>query len=102
MAKDLHDFNFNWEFSKGRHEDSLGGGSSAEFKTVHLPHDWAIEGPFGERSASGGSGKLPWQGQGTYRKSFELSEEDEGQRLQLSPKIAVEVAPNTYAKLGWQ
>ncbi|MCH2175415.1 MAG: DUF4982 domain-containing protein [Lentisphaeria bacterium] len=83
MAKDLHDFNFNWEFSKGRHEDSLGGGSSAEFKTVHLPHDWAIEGPFGERSASGGSGKLPWQGQGTYRKSFELSEEDEGQRLQL-------------------
>ncbi|PQJ42557.1 hypothetical protein BTO00_10835 [Vibrio campbellii] len=26
----------------------------------------------------------------------------EGPRLQLSPKIAVEVAPNTYAKLGWQ
>ncbi|WP_411062946.1 BamA/TamA family outer membrane protein [Vibrio rotiferianus] len=26
----------------------------------------------------------------------------EGQRLQLSPKIAVEIAPNTYAKLGWQ
>ncbi|WP_050937575.1 BamA/TamA family outer membrane protein [Vibrio harveyi] len=26
----------------------------------------------------------------------------EGQRLQLSPKIAIEVAPNTYAKLGWQ
>ncbi|WP_330471747.1 BamA/TamA family outer membrane protein [Vibrio harveyi] len=26
----------------------------------------------------------------------------EGQRLQLSPKIAVEVVPNTYAKLGWQ
>lgn len=26
----------------------------------------------------------------------------EGQRLQLSPKVAVEVAPNTYAKLGWQ
>ncbi|WP_322805054.1 BamA/TamA family outer membrane protein [Vibrio alfacsensis] len=26
----------------------------------------------------------------------------EGQRLHLSPKIAVEIAPNTYAKLGWQ
>ncbi|WP_051117013.1 BamA/TamA family outer membrane protein [Vibrio campbellii] len=26
----------------------------------------------------------------------------EGQRLQLSPKVAVEIAPNTYAKLGWQ
>ncbi|EGR3203202.1 BamA/TamA family outer membrane protein [Vibrio parahaemolyticus] len=26
----------------------------------------------------------------------------EGQRLQLNPKVAVEVAPNTYAKLGWQ
>ncbi|YCO00945.1 BamA/TamA family outer membrane protein [Vibrio sp. VNB-15] len=26
----------------------------------------------------------------------------EGQHLQLSPKIAVELAPNTYAKLGWQ
>ncbi|MCR9908757.1 BamA/TamA family outer membrane protein [Vibrio campbellii] len=26
----------------------------------------------------------------------------EGQRLQLSPKVAVEIVPNTYAKLGWQ
>ncbi|MGR5238955.1 BamA/TamA family outer membrane protein [Vibrio alfacsensis] len=26
----------------------------------------------------------------------------EGQRVQLSPKIAVEIAPDTYAKLGWQ
>ncbi|MGR5243684.1 BamA/TamA family outer membrane protein [Vibrio alfacsensis] len=26
----------------------------------------------------------------------------DGQRIQLNPKIAVEIAPNTYAKLGWQ
>lgn len=40
---------------------------------VELPHDWAITGPF-DQDLPGETGKLPWQGVGWYRKTFELSE----------------------------
>ena len=41
------------------------------WRTVSVPHDWAIAGPF-DPEANGGSGKLPWQGVGFYRRTFEL------------------------------
>jgi beta-galactosidase len=36
-----------------------------------LPHDWAIAGPF-DQDLPGETAKLPWQGTGWYRKSFDL------------------------------
>lgn len=41
------------------------------YKTVQLPHDWAIESPFlaGEPNETG---KLPWNGWGWYRKNFDV------------------------------
>ena len=33
------------------------------WRTVSVPHDWAIAGPF-DPEVNGGSGKLPWQGVG--------------------------------------
>ena len=44
----------------------------AGWQSVEVPHDWAISGPF-DPEANGGSGKLPWQGVGWYRRSFDLS-----------------------------
>ena len=55
-----------WEFAKG----------TGDWSRVSVPHDWAIAGPFEPRSA-GWQGKLPWKGDGRYRRSFDLSE---GQR----------------------
>ena len=43
------------------------------WQVVEVPHDWAISGPFDPESV-GGSGKLPWQGVGWYRRTFELGE----------------------------
>ncbi len=41
------------------------------YKDVQLPHDWAIESPF-LAAEPNETGKLPWNGMGWYRKSFEV------------------------------
>lgn len=41
------------------------------FKKVQLPHDWAIESPFLVNEPNE-TGKLPWNGYGWYRKSFDI------------------------------
>ena len=41
------------------------------FKKVQLPHDWAIESPF-LKDEPNETGKLPWNGYGWYRKTFEV------------------------------
>ncbi len=46
----------------------------SEFKEVQLPHDWAIESPFLVDEPNE-TGKLPWNGWGCYRKTFEVPEE---------------------------
>lgn len=44
-----------------------------ESKTVHLPHDWAISGPFDtDPNLWGGQGKLPWRGVGWYTKKLNV------------------------------
>ena len=55
-----------WQFSRD--------GSS--WREVEVPHDWAIEGPFDADSKDGDTGKLPWRGVGTYRRSFAVSEQE--------------------------
>ena len=46
------------------------------WRTVSVPHDWAIEGPFGGASKDGDTGKLPWRGVGTYRRPFVVTARD--------------------------
>ena len=41
------------------------------FKSVQLPHDWAIESPF-LKDEPNETGKLPWNGYGWYRKSMKV------------------------------
>ena len=43
----------------------------SDYKTVQLPHDWAIESPF-LMDEPNETGKLPWNGWGWYRKHFEV------------------------------
>ncbi|HEY5391274.1 MAG TPA: hypothetical protein VIJ57_04080, partial [Hanamia sp.] len=59
-------FNHDWRFYKGDVEN----GQAVDFKdnqwrTLNLPHDWSIEGPFNEKWASA-TGYLPG-GIGWYR-----------------------------------
>ncbi len=67
-------FNGDWRFAKGAQV----GAEKADFdvsawQAVRLPHDWAIAGPF-NANENGYAGKLPWRGEGWYRKTFTLEE----------------------------
>jgi beta-galactosidase len=50
------------------------------WRTLDLPHDWGIEGPF-RYDLEGATGKLPWKGIGWYRKHFTVPAADAGKRV---------------------
>jgi beta-galactosidase len=52
------------------------------WRTLSLPHDWGVEGPFNQ-SLPGETGKLPWSGQAWYRKHFTIPAADQGRCLYL-------------------
>jgi beta-galactosidase len=69
--RDTQEFNHDWKFAKGEQPEAarqLSFDDSA-WQSIRLPHDWAIAGPF-IPDGNGGTGKLPWQGVGFYRKVF--------------------------------
>ncbi|KAI1824952.1 glycoside hydrolase family 2 protein [Xylaria intraflava] len=55
------------------------------WEAVHLPHDWAIKGPFNSPGISSSMGGLPSNGVGWYRKTVTLAKQD------LEKKIFVDV-----------
>ncbi len=66
-AREIADFNGGWEFSRDRQN----------WNAVDVPHDWAIEGPF-EPEGDAGTGKLPWRGEGFYRKNIVIDKLPDG------------------------
>ncbi len=72
-------FNFGWEFFRGdaASPQQLEFGDSA-WPPVDLPHDWSVEGPFGEKEPSSGAGGYLPTGIGWYRKRFRLPESYKG------------------------
>ena len=52
------------------------------WRSVDLPHDWAIEGPFSD-TLENNTGLLPWKGIGWYRKHFVVPATDEGKRIYI-------------------
>ena len=85
-AREVINFNKDWKFCLNI-EEGLNP-SAPEFndrgwRTLNLPHDWAIEGDFDEHNPSGtGGGALPG-GIGWYRKSFTVSKKDQGQIISI-------------------
>lgn len=106
LVRERTSFNGDWRFEKGdpqgidlRYETLkpalLGKGEAPEggpyaqaafddkaWRSVRLPHDWGIEGPF-KQEYPGETGKLPWWGVGWYRKRFTVSAQDAGRRFYL-------------------
>ena len=66
-------FDFGWKFYKG---DAPGAQepafADASWRSLDLPHDWSVEGPFSQTEPSGGSGGYAPTGIGWYRKRFRL------------------------------
>jgi len=70
-------FDTNWQFTKG---EILGAETPTfddkAWRTLNVPHDWSIEGPYDrENPTSRGGGYLP-AGIGWYRKSFQVDATD--------------------------
>ncbi|HVS54609.1 MAG TPA: glycoside hydrolase family 2 TIM barrel-domain containing protein [Opitutaceae bacterium] len=69
---------------------NIGGGlrfaqekfDDSQWRTLDLPHDWAIESAF-KQELDGNTGKLPWAGTAWYRKRFTSPASDAGRRVSL-------------------
>lgn len=88
-------FNENWKFVKyfnandeattidkepaGLESPSFNDNS---WRTLDLPHDWAIEGPFSD-TLENNTGLLPWKGIGWYRKHFTVNETNKDTRFYI-------------------
>ncbi len=80
---DDQNFNKNWLFSKGSFKE----GSSIVFddsawRSLNLPHDWAIEGPF-DKKYNARTGGLPVHGEAWYRKHFTISKDHQGKHISI-------------------
>src|ERR1051325_5314138 len=65
-------FNDDWRFLKGDAAVAeLPAFNDSRWRTVQLPHDWAIEGPF-DPKFNPHEGALPDFGTGWYRKHFTM------------------------------
>ncbi len=58
------------------------GFDDAQWRSLDLPHDWAIEGPF-RMDLPNNTGKLPWAGIGWYRKNLDVPADAQGNRFYL-------------------
>jgi len=68
-----NDWKFIREDAKGAEQNDF---NDATWRSLNVPHDWSIEGPYDRNNATGrGGGYLPG-GVGWYRKSFTLNEAD--------------------------
>ena len=85
-AREVENFNKGWKFTLNiddRQDITANDYDDSGWRTLDLPHDWAIEGDFDEHNPSGtGGGALPG-GIGWYRKSFKVSEKDRGQVFRI-------------------
>ena len=95
MASETESFDWNWQFARfGPMPDGATQAEPAQpspespafsdtaWRSLNLPHDWGIEGPF-RAELPNETGKLPWAGIGWYRKSFTLPAEAGGKRIFL-------------------
>ena len=55
-------FDSQWRFFKGDTEGAQAAGfKDGNWRTLDLPHDWSIEGPFSEDAPAGGNGFRKWR-----------------------------------------
>jgi beta-galactosidase len=77
-------FDSQWRFFKGDTEGAQATGfKDGNWRTLDLPHDWSIEGPFSEDAPAGGNGAYLPTGIGWYRKQFTLPATTRGKRVGL-------------------
>ena len=83
QSRELITLQTGWKFSKGNFEKaSQLKFDDSKWQDVSIPHDWAIAEPT-VVDGDGNTGKLPWKGEGWYRKSLEISAAYSGKNIIL-------------------
>lgn len=81
-ADDRRLFDEGWRFTLNDSvKMSWFGYNDKTWRTLDLPHDWAVEGDFMATAPSGASGGALPGGIGWYRKHFNVSKADKGKKL---------------------
>ncbi|MDP4264945.1 MAG: glycoside hydrolase family 2 TIM barrel-domain containing protein [Bacteroidota bacterium] len=77
-------FDNDWKFFKGDMTGAEASGfNDATWRSLNVPHDWSIEGPYDRNNTTGrGGGYLPG-GIGWYRKTFSLSPADANNNIYI-------------------
>ena len=83
MAREVVTLQTGWKFSKG----NIANASQLKFddskwQNVNIPHDWAIGEPT-VIDGYGNTGKLPWKGEGWYRRNLEIQANYTGKNIYL-------------------
>jgi len=83
QTRELFTLQKDWKFTKGNPENASDlNFDDSSWKDVLIPHDWAISGPF-IINGDGNTGKLPWKGQGWYRKKINIPSSYSTKRIVL-------------------
>jgi beta-galactosidase len=77
-------FDFDWRFTLGDPRGAQWSGfDDSAWRTLNLPHDWSVEGPFAEDNPSGSPGGYAPGGVGWYRKHFPAPRSWEDKRVSI-------------------
>jgi len=83
QARETNNLQRGWKFSKGNFENAAQPTfDDSKWQDVSVPHDWAISGPT-MVDGDGNTGKLPWRGEGWYRRNLEIPAGSEGKNVFL-------------------
>jgi len=75
-------FDSDWQFLQGDPAGAEGGAfDDSQWRTLNVPHDWSIAGPFAATNKTGGSGAFLPSGVAWYRKHFNVPNTDAGQSV---------------------
>jgi beta-galactosidase len=81
-ARPVENFDAHWRFLQADVKDAAQPSfDDAKWRSLDLPHDWSIEGPFAAENPAGGAGAFLPTGIGWYRKHFALPATAAGQRV---------------------
>ena len=84
MGRERLLMDFGWRFFKGDAPGAeMADFKDADWRKLDIPHDWSIEGPFGEKEPTGGQGGYVPAGVGWYRKHFRLPDSYKGKQITI-------------------
>ncbi len=112
-SKDRREFNDGWKFKRyGLQADGTRIEEPAQpetpteavgWRSVAIPHDFAIEGPF-RMDLAGNTGRLPYKGIGRYSKNFFVAKDKAGKKIYVDfdgVMANAEVYVNGQRAGGW-